>query len=490
MWYKRSLALLALIFSMGTLSAQQIQAFFDFNEFHAPEDGAYLETYLTILGESVQFSENENGKLQARVEVTLLVKDGEEIKSFKKYTLKSPEVEAMTQAPVNFIDQQRLPVENGTFALEVQLQDLNVENSEKFTAEQPLVINHPATDVFLSDLQLVESYKKADVESPFTKSGYELVPLNTGFYSENMDELTFYLEVYNSDKALAEDGKFMINYFIESFENSKTLGQYFRFSKQTVKPVNVLISNFDIAELPSGNYNLVAEVRTKENKIVASKKVFFQRSKPLLKMDAESVAEVKIEATFVSNFTNPDTLREHLYSMRPISNDIERGVIDNQFKNADLKIMQQFFYSFWYNRNPADPEAEWADYYKAVQKVEKMFGTKVKRGYMTDRGEVYLKYGAPNTVTDRPNEPTAYPYQIWHYYKIGRFNNKRFVFYAPELTGQDYYLLHSEVPGEPMDYQWRLKLNKRDTPGGDIDATQGGFDHYGGRTDDFYTVPR
>lgn len=490
MWYKRLLLILAIIFSFGSLSAQQIQAFFDYNEFHSPQDGAYLETYLTILGESVEFKENANGKFQARVEVTLLVKSGEEIKEFKKYTLNSPELASANDNPVSFIDQQRLPIENGEFALEIQLQDLNRENSEVFNAEQPLLINQSSSEIFLSDIELIESSEKAEQEGPFTKSGYNLVPLNTGFYPENVSELTFYLEVYNADKVLAEDGKYMINYYIESFETNKTMGQFFRFSKQSVKPVNVLIANFNIDALPSGNYNLVAEVRTKENKLVTTKKEFFQRSKPLLQMDAESVAEVKIESTFAAQYSNADSLREHLYSMRPIANDIERGVIDHQFKNADLELMQQFFYSFWYNRNAADPEYEWNEYYKVVLKVDEMFGTKVKRGFQTDRGEVYLKYGAPNSIADRPNEPTSYPYQIWHYYKIGRFNNKRFVFYAPELTGEDYYMLHSDVPGELNDYRWQYKLNKRDTPGGDIDDGRGGVNHYGGRTDDFFTIPR
>ena len=56
-------------------------------------------------------------------------------------------------------------------------------------------------------------------------------------------------------------------------------------------------------------------------------------------------------------------------------------------------------------------------------------------------GRIFLYHGPPNTITDRPNEPSAYPYQIWHYYKIGKFNNKRFIFYKPDL-GQMNMLLY------------------------------------------------
>jgi GWxTD domain-containing protein len=481
---------LALILTVVSMQAQQIQAYFGSNQFHVANSGAFLETYLTVIGETVVFKKNESGTLQANVEVTLLVKDGETIVDFKKYTLSSPEIAEGGDYPVNFIDQQRFALENGNYDFEIQLLDLNSTAAEKFTAEQVIEVNHPETEVFISDIELIESYLKTEAPTAFTKSGYDIVPLITNYYPENSNELAFYIEVYNSDKALTEDGKFMINYYIEAYESQRTLSQFHRFSKQEIAQVTPLLGKFDVTDLPSGNYNLVTEVRTKTNELVTLKKVFFQRSKPLMKMDAENLSTIQVENTFVAQFSHADTLLGHIYSMRPLCNDIERNVIDYQFKNADVQLMQQFMYSFWYNRNSNAPGDAWKDYRKAVIKVDELYGTRVKEGYETDRGEVYLKYGAPNTITDRPNEPSAYPYQIWHYYKIDRFNNKRFVFYSTALVSTDYELLHSDMQGEHADYQWQMKLHNRNSPGGNIDQTTNGIDHYGGRTEDFYSVPR
>ncbi len=164
-------------------------------------------------------------------------------------------------------------------------------------------------------------------------------------------------------------------------------------------------------------------------------------------------------------------------------------IADRGFKGTDLETMRRYFYSFWYDRNPADPQGAWEAYYQQIKKVNRMFGTSIRAGYETDRGRVYLEYGPPDDIANRPNEPSSYPYQIWHYYKAKEFNNKRFVFYDPNLMGGDYELLHSDVPGEIRNRRWRAILQKRNTPTDNVDRNRG-QDHYGGRADDYFTSPR
>ena len=154
-----------------------------------------------------------------------------------------------------------------------------------------------------------------------------------------------------------------------------------------------------------------------------------------------------------------------------------------------MEMLKKFFLSFWIERNNLDPEIEWRKYQIELKKVDKAFSTSVSKGYETDRGRVYLQYGPPNTRTERPNEPSAYPYEIWHYYKVKQFSNRRFVFYNPDLVTNDYELLHSDMFGETNDYRWQARLNKRNTSMENID--QGAApDHFGGQSDDFYLNPR
>ena len=67
-----------------------------------------------------------------------------------------------------------------------------------------------------------------------------------------------------------------------------------------------------------------------------------------------------------------------------------------------------------------------------VAYVNEMYGDcKQGQGSMTEMGNIYIRFGKPNTVVKRHHETEYYPYEIWHYHKAGRFNNKRFCFFAP-----------------------------------------------------------
>lgn len=88
--------------------------------------------------------------------------------------------------------------------------------------------------------------------------------------------------------------------------------------------------------------------------------------------------------------------------------------------------------------------------------VVKEFSTSIRKGYNTDRGRVYLQYGPPDNRTQMPHEPSAYPYEIWQYYKVKGQSNRRFIFYNPDLVTNDFKLIHSDALGEIMNDQWQL----------------------------------
>jgi hypothetical protein len=112
-------------------------------------------------------------------------------------------------------------------------------------------------------------------------------------------------------------------------------------------------------------------------------------------------------------------------------------------------------------------------------------------GYATDRGRVYLQYGPPNTMSDHYAEPSAYPYEIWHYYKLGSQSNRKFVFYNPDLVSNDFVLLHSDAQGELPNSRWEMDLHKRDTQSNDFDkeSKDGGL-FYGNQAKDNFKNPR
>lgn len=479
--------ILLLITICSSLFARSIKAYMSYSVFWSPNDGSYIETYLGIVGKSTTFVKNQNNKFQSAIEITMIFKQGNVIKDFKKYNLHSPEIDDTTNIDINFIDQQRFTLPESGYKLELQITDKN-NLASTFKAIDSLNILFPAGIVSISGIQLVDSYKQTSSPTILTKSGYDIIPYIVNFFPQMISKLTFYSEIYNTDKVLGTNEKYLLNYYIESYETQIAINNFINFKTETAKTVSILFAEFAINDLPSGNYNLVIEVKNKENKIIASNKIFFQRSNPKAKYDITDISSLDITNTFASNITSKDTLKDYIQSLYPISNTLERIFAENQLEYSNMQTMQQFLYNFWLNRNNKEPEKAWNNYQIEVRKVNYKFSTSIKRGYATDRGRVYLQYGPPNTISENPIEPSNYPYEIWHYYTLQNQRNKKFVFYSTDVVTNDYELIHSDAVGELQDYAWQARIQKRNTII-KID-TEKGIDHWGNNANDFFKNPR
>ena len=480
--------LVAFITFTGFAETKNLQALFSYSTFYSPETGPYVETYLSVAGNTVEFRKNESGKYNGKIEVIITFKDGDAIKQFTKYNLISPDAESQNNVTVNFIDQQRFALPNGDYLLEISITDVYGSNTP-FTSAQEISLHYTHGKVSVSDIELVDRYSKSMEGSIISKSGYDLIPYVTNFYPAHIEKLTFYAEIYNTSSALTDDA-FLVKYFLSGYENKKVIESYSSFSRKETTVVAPILGEFPIDKLTTGNYLLTIEARNKQNELLAAKEIFFQRSntlyagKPMLNDENADVSH-----TFVSAYNNEEMMRDMVSSLRPKSNTVEANYIDTQLESADLPGMQRFFYHFWEKRNPDHPDQAWAEYKLEVDKVNTAYGTKIEKGYESDRGRVYLQYGPPNSIAKSEREPSAYPYEIWHYYVLGNQTNRKFVFYNPDLVTNDYTLIHSDALGEVNDPRWQMKLQKRNTQSRDLDMEKSP-DHFGGRADENYTIPR
>jgi GWxTD domain-containing protein len=468
--------------------------------FNVPGKGPYFETYLSVIGNSVRFTKNSNGKLQGTVDISIVFSQNGVLKNAQKYSLNSPELADTTKGYPNFLDQQRYSLANGMYDVEITIADKNTPLEKPLVTKMAINIRFPEEVISLSDIQMLESYTKAAVPGALTKSGYDLIPYVSAYYPENISRLRFYTEIYGAKKILGEGQKILLSYFIENFETKTRLSDYSSFSKQAANDVNLLLAEFNIESLPTGSYNLVVEVRDKDNMLQAEQKYFIQRKNKSLQINTADLSSLDISTTFAGNYKNLDTLMGYMRCLRPISSSSEIEFLENQLKEKNLTLMQQFFYVFWKSRSPENAEISWLEYYKEVQKVNKEFGTHGLKGYDTDRGRVYLQYGAPDQRTVSEHEPSAYPYEIWEYYTLtdrkqaltnpnNKQSNKRFVFYNPDLVTNKYRLIHSTAKTEIYNTSWELLLHKRDTQTNDLDADKV-QDHFGGRSNDSFRNPR
>jgi len=464
----------------------QIEALFDLKKFKSIDEN-YIETYLYIYGNTLKTNLDTN-KVTKGVEILQYIENSKkDIVAYKKYII---EEKADYVESKGIMDLQRFALKNDKYNIFIEINDVNDgSNIEKHNEEFELNFNN---EIVFSDIELLESYWK-DAESTestneLTKSGFHMIPLVTNYFGPDFDKMAYYFEIYGMDNYY-KDSRLLLKQSIVISGSEEIAGQYNKIKKIATNNIQPILNTFDLTNLPTGNYDLKIELVNSMNEVIISTLLPFQRTNLSNNMKIDRLNAVQVNNTFAA-YLNKDSLTDFLECLSPLATNLERNIIDKKILNMNDTLKKQFMFSFWYNRNPNNPSIEWEKYKKAVKKTDQLFATKVRRGFETDRGRIYLKYGPPNTITDRPNEPSAYPYQIWHYYKIGKFNNKRFIFYMPDLGSNEYSILHSNLQGEFFNNNWKVDLHRRNTPGRSVDNDQNpNDDQWGSNSNVFFINP-
>ena len=465
------------------------RAFLSYSAFHSSNDGPYLETYLLIMGNSVQFSRDADEKFRSKVLVHILFSQNGKVAYEDRYRMVSPEIADTSNAfRPSFIDQQRIALANGDYEFALEISDLN-DSTAMYSSTQNIHIQFPANELAVSDIEFLESFSPASKINTFCKSGYELVPYISDFFPKEQSALRFYTEIYPVSKQLNSGDRYLLHYYIKNFSSKKILADYSVFKKEVAEPVDVLLTELDISKLPSGNYEIIIDIISSTNQILSSQKRFFQRSNADATLAETDFRTIDVRNSFVSKIHSKDSLREYVRSLRPKANEPEKSFIDKQASDADSSVLQQFIYDFCLKRDRANPQRMWNAYQEKVRWVQMQYGTLNRKGYNTDRGRVYLQYGAPNGVSEAPYEPSAYPYEVWQYYTVGPQTNRKFVFYNPDLANNEYELIHSDVFGEISDTRWQMKIFSRNNNTQNFDIKKMP-DTFGGKANENYALPK
>jgi GWxTD domain-containing protein len=219
------------------------------------------------------------------------------------------------------------------------------------------------------------------------------------------------------------------------------------------------MGRFSTDSLQAGSYAIHLELLDQQYKPLISQDRFIEMRRFM--SETELLKMVDLSLTFVSKYTEEAVLMEHIKSLLPIAQNAEKNAIDYQAPTYNLKQKQGFLYYFWQKRNPSNPQLAWENYQKELAAVDKEFGSRIKKGWETDRGRVYLQYGRPSTRVVRNNNPDYWPFEIWHYYETNNhLHDRRLLFYNTALDG-DFELLHSDIPGERTNFDWKNLVRSR-----------------------------
>jgi len=439
---------ISLFFMLNVISALDVSC--TYASFNALEFN-YTEIYITVIGSTIDYEplKNDTTQFQGAVNVLLLIKQGDKIIKVEKYNMSSP----ITQRAINFMDIKRFQLDEGSYELELAVTDV-LDETNKMIYNSSFKVGFPKKKISQSDILLLSSYKKDDSNSPFVKNGYylEIAPFN--FYHKKTSKLVFYNEIYNTIGLKKE--AFFVTYEIEKvFGNGKTKSVLVGHKKRMTKQVDVLLSSMDISTLASGNYRLKITIRDAEQNLLSGKQIDFYRSNPILDQKLDNNIDVSSDSNFAKELTI-DELRYSLKAIGPLFEDEEASIINAIIKSRNSKSHSNYLYTYWAKKSPINPKAAYDEYMTVARAIDNTFKSGFGYGFETDRGRVYLRYGAPSQREETLDDPFAPPYEVWTYNEVKKLNqnNVSFLFYNPSLATGDFLLLHSNAKGEIRNDDW------------------------------------
>jgi len=423
-------------------------------QFLSPEGSPYLEVQVEFMAEGMQWLMSRDSLVRAAAQWTVVAYDSTgAVAGFSKATARTGELAAAG----DFVDIARIPLQPGPHVLELEVADVALPEGTPLRHEAVIEIDTP-NPLDISDLFLVQGVAPAqNPATSLTRSGKEVLPLVDQRISADAEFIPFYGELYGTDGEFGLDGAFLV---VAGFKEpgGEWVGSTRRFIRKKGRPVLPLLESVPVPD--PGLYELTVEVQTPEQTMLMARSLFVE---VIGAADQDAAVAAGSLSPFALAFTDRDTLYAALETLLPIADAGERRTIEYTLRGAELRPMQAFLDQFWTVRQPADPEGAWLEYRREVGIADFEYGSCPNReGHETDMGWILLRYGRPNTIVQRHNGTQYYPYEIWHYHKAGQFNNRRFLFYTPQVVGECFELLHSDHPQELRNADWLDILKTRE----------------------------
>lgn len=445
---------MCLCFSFG--HAKSLRVMVDYKQFYSPKDGAYVEFYMHFLARSIQFQGDSVVGFNATLSTQIIISQDDRIVQFDKYKIQKDFGEN------NFVEDiyslKRFSLASGTYSVEYEFVDLN-NPKDTLVFLQEIEVNAVPRTSFFSEVLLLESLTKTSNPGAFVRNGFEMIPHLINYYNVESERLIAYVELYNTHLYKDELPKIALRYYLRDASNGRRMDEFTVTKVYKSEEVIPLIINMNIAELATGTYALTFEFLDIDETVLKKGEISFDRFNPTYEDVIVDFTQIILDPRFFEELPN-DSVFYYLESLTPISSRADISQIFTLIDQKDVELAKKYFQSYWIRTNPKEPTDAWIKYKKLVLGVQKEYGTMLFPGFKSDRGRVFLQYGPPSARIQRPNEPGEYPYEIWQYYKISTFSNRRFVFFNPLGVGNEYVLLHSDLPGELFNNRWVQDLSR------------------------------
>ena len=484
-----SLAISSLaISSLFTTAAAQPRASVSYAAFESDRN-PYLEIYITA--ERPSLADAPDGRRAIDVLLTVstegttpaasapqsVVTPTDSIVLADRVTLWSPPGDTVR----NFMEALRYSVPPGEYTLRLSLSDPNGGEADALPLKlsTPITILEPTSALRLSDIELVASrtpVDEASAASTLVKGGFILEPLAGSLVRRQMSSVSAYVEVYQAAPATSSPA--VLEHNLARVGDD---GQTVDLMRKTVRLKDLgattpVFLSYNTSELASGQYLLTMTLRDRALQQLDQRATSFFIANPDYDNQLAAVTE-PADSSWVGDIPH-DSLDYVLLSLIPVTDQAENGIVQGAINSADPAIKRRAILNHFTATAPRPNLAarQYREYLDVVRQVDIAFRAGFGRGFQTDRGHIWLKYGQPDDRVAVDNDPSAPPYEIWVYNYVERTQQTpgKFLFYNPSLDNANFVMLHSTVRGEIRDPRWRRELYSK-TLGefGDPDSAQG-----------------
>jgi len=297
----------------------------------------------------------------------------------------------------------------GTYRLTVSVTDSasGTERSASLDVEA-LYPTAPLSDVLLSgSMRRVSEQSDALGPGELRKGSLAFSASSRPVLTPRSADLYYYLELYPAGEVAAE-----VAARVQRADGA-TVTEVAPETVQIGGGGGVVARTLRLAGLPQGSYRLVLTIRFPEQEYVRSAD-FSMAGFETEEQIAQVVAPA--EATPFDELT--EARLDSLYS--PLVYIMESGE-RSVYERLSLQGKRNYLREFWAKRDPtpgtsANESRE--AYYRLFAEASRRFresGAGDVPGWRTDRGRVYLKYGEPDAVLQRPYAGLTPPYEVWKY---------------------------------------------------------------------------
>ena len=414
--FKISVSLLVFVYSINAVGQDRYRrSYGDFQQpyeytvsnFKGDEGKNILKIVVEIPYEQIHFEKDKN-LFAGEYEITVFVYDPDyrliaDTTETKKIELN--EYEMSIAKEVYSVHEWDFPVPEDEdyriiFNLTDKVTQTEINKEIKFKSD-----DFERKKIDLSDIMFYES------EYDSTLGKEKLTPNFHGF--EGKKDIVVFFEIYNESPGDIVNVKYKVMNL-----RKKTMIEE-EFEHEIKDSRDKVFVKIDPKKIYSGNYYFEVEVSDKKKKKKKTDRDFTYMWK--------GFPETELE------------LERALYQMKYI----KRGKYYNDVKKLPFEKKLAAFTEFWEKRDPTPgtEQNELMDaYYWRIYFANKAFKNVLRDGWDTDQGMIFVVFGPPDEVYERPFPSDGNYYQVWHYSYI----NTDIVFFARSSL-DIYRLSHPEM---------------------------------------------